>query len=420
MVGHPRQIDMDMSEGATGSQPSTGSTLPWTAIPKFTPGVTSVQEYVQKLKFLAKLWPKESLDLLAPRVALLIEGTAFHRVAQLDPQKLKTKDESGVALIVKTIGGSWGQTELEERYEFFERALYGTTQKMDESNDSFLARMEHSFGELLRRKTTLEEVQAYVLLRQCNLNSEDRKRILLEHAGRLDYDDVKKSYRLIGSKFFSEVQGGKTVAKTKVYDINYTEEPDTENLEPSETFLADDGHNEETFLEELMAQQDEDAILVMEYEQAAGELLQEDQDMATAFNSYQEARKRLSERFRNRGFFPSSFSRGKGKGSSKGKGGKSGKSGKGGSSALQARILASHCRLCGAKGHWKAECPLRNSQERSSGVSQSSTAPTSFAVATVDGEETLIDSLPMELMEIPEMPTLDVPSMEEHCFTVVS
>ena len=393
--------------GTVEHQPHPSS-LPWAAIPKFTPGVTNVQEYTQKLRFLATLWPTESLDLLAPRVALLIEGTAFHKVAELDPSKLKVKDDSGIALIVKTIGGSWGQTELEQRYEFFERALYGTTQKPDESNDSFLSRMEHNFGELLKRKTSLEEVQAYVLLRQCNLHSEDRKRILLDHAGKLDYEEVKKSFRLVGSKFFAEVQGGKT-QKTKVYDVNFTEELEVSegNDLVTETMVAEEAISEEAMVDQMCAEGDEDAILVTEYEQAAGELIQEDQDMATAFSMYQEARRRLAEKVKNRGFFPTS-----GKGKNKGKGkGPSGKSfGKGkGSGSLQSRILNSHCRLCGAKGHWKAECPMRNVGGRTttSAASTTSTAPTSYVTTTGSQIEAENHGLSLEFMNLAELPTLD-------------
>ena len=43
--------------------------------------------------------------------------------------------------------------------------------------------MEANFVELLARNTTFEEVQAYVLLRQSTLLSEDKKKILLEHGG---------------------------------------------------------------------------------------------------------------------------------------------------------------------------------------------------------------------------------------------
>ena len=55
--------------------------LPWAAIPKFTPGTTDVTEYSKKLEFLAAMWPRESLHLLAPRAALLCEGSAFKKVA---------------------------------------------------------------------------------------------------------------------------------------------------------------------------------------------------------------------------------------------------------------------------------------------------------------------------------------------------
>ena len=121
-----------------GPATSTISTtqLPWTAIPRFVPGTTNVQEYV------AAMWPAEHLDLLAPRAALLVEGSAFSTISKIDASKLKVKSLDGIKTLVKAIGGSWGATDFEERFEFFEKALYGTLQKSDESNDSFIARME--------------------------------------------------------------------------------------------------------------------------------------------------------------------------------------------------------------------------------------------------------------------------------------
>ena len=104
-----------MPDDLTAGQTST-SQLPWAAIPKFIPGSTNVQEYTQKLRFLSGLWPTEHLELLAPRAALLVEGTAFRKVSRIDPAKLKVKDTSGIALLVAAIGGAWGSTELEERY----------------------------------------------------------------------------------------------------------------------------------------------------------------------------------------------------------------------------------------------------------------------------------------------------------------
>ena len=207
--------------------PQVNFQLPWSQIPKFVPGSTNVQEYTQKLKFLAALWPREALDQLAPRAALLVEGTAFRKIARIPPEKLKVKSTDGIADIVEAIGGSWGSTELEERYEFFEKSLYGTIQRSDESHDSFLSRMEASFVELIKRNTTLEEVQAYVLLRQSTLNANDKKRILLEHGGELKYGPVVKAFRLLGSRFFSEFQTGRSSQKTKVYDVHVSETQDS-------------------------------------------------------------------------------------------------------------------------------------------------------------------------------------------------
>ena len=152
----PPKATTEPSAGAEADGSHGIPQLPWNSIPKFSPGVTNVQEYTQKLKFLAAMWPVEFLDQLAPRAALLVEGTAFRKVARLDASKLKVKSQAGIAALVEAIGGSWGATELEERYEYFEKALYGTVQRHDESHDSFLARMENNFIELLSRNTTLE------------------------------------------------------------------------------------------------------------------------------------------------------------------------------------------------------------------------------------------------------------------------
>ena len=75
-------------EATLGSSPQ----LPWSSIPKFVPGSTNVQEYVQKLKFLSAMWPEEYLSLLVSRAALLVEGTAFRKVARLGPEKLRVNN----------------------------------------------------------------------------------------------------------------------------------------------------------------------------------------------------------------------------------------------------------------------------------------------------------------------------------------
>ena len=361
--------------------------LPWASIPKFTPGVTNVQEYTQKLKFLAAMWPSESLELLAPRAALLVEGTAFRKVARLDPSKLKVANLSGIALLVEAIGGSWGSTELEERYEFFEKALYGTVQRPDESHDSYLARMENNFIELLTRNTKLEEVQAYVLLRQSTLAADDKKRILLEHEGELKYKPVVKAFRLLGSRFFNEFQSGRSTTKTKVYDVNFTEEseqPSSSGSVPEGAFAfqaaldeSGEGDLDSEFLEAMIASEDQDALLVSDFEGELEDFLQGVPGMCEAMTSYVEARAKLLEKRKSRGFWPVKGGKGK---SFKGRGRGKGKSAKDRENLL-ARIAKSRCRLCDQVGHWKAECPNRsqsNDANKSASVNLAQTPSPSF------------------------------------------
>ena len=319
------------------------------------------------MKFLSAMWPAEHLSLLAPRAALLVEGTAFRKVARLDPDKLRVNDKSGVALLVDAIGGSWGATELEERYEYFEKALYGTVQRADESHDSYLSRMESNFIELLSRGTKLEEVQAYALLRQSLLPPDDKKKVLLEHPGELKYDPVVRSFRLLGSKFFSELQGSRQNAKTKVYDVNLAEPSESdwnrshEDASSERAFVAltedHDADFDQEFLEVMIASEDQGALTVHNFEQELEEFLQEVPEMHDAMVSYLEARSKLQEKRRTRGFWPVKFSGKDGKGAYKGKGRGKGKKQR---EQLLSRIARSTCRICHKKGHWKAECPDRD------------------------------------------------------------
>lgn len=379
----PTAIETPIPEDGPGI---TMNQLPWNQIPRFIPGTTNVQEYTQKLKFLAALWPTEQLDMLAPRAALLVEGTAFRKIARIPPEKLKVKSQDGIAKLVEAIGGSWGSTELEERCEYFEKALYSTIQRSDESHDSFLSRMESSFVELVSRDTKLEELQAYVLLRQSTLPAEDKKRILLEHQGELKYDPVVKSFRLLGSKFFNEFQTGKSSQKTRVYDAHVTQTPEETEPPPhvQETHTdrayhvwEDEGDLDPEFLEILVSQEDTDAICVASFETELEEFFQETPELHDAMTTYIEARGRLLEKKKNRGFWPTKGGKGKpSKGRSKGFG-KKGRD----REQLLARIAKSRCRKCGALGHWKAECPMNvNASEKTSSSQGFSSASANVVV----------------------------------------
>ena len=367
---------MSQPDGASTSSgsPNTGTShLPWHLIPSFKPGETDVNDYTRRLEFLANLWPQEHLAQLAPRVCLLCEGTAFPKVVRLDASKLKVASVDGIKLLVQTLGGVWGQSKLETKYERFEKALYGTVQKSDELHSSYVARHEVHFEELLSMGTTLEEMRAYILIRNSGLSADDKKRIIVDCGGTLDYAKVTNSLQLLGSKFFAEVQSGgqKNTARTKTYDVFQVDEMEHEIDDPEENVLLTYDHFEEPDLDALLAEGDADALTVTQFEDALVESLQSDSDVATCLTTYLEARKRISEKVKGRGFWvPNKGQKGKSKG--KTKGGFRNKFRK----PLAQRILESTCRLCNQPGHWKAECPLRNKTNP-----QSSTA--AFAGMTV-------------------------------------
>ena len=207
--------------------------------------------------------------------------------------------------------------------------------------------------ELISRNTSLEEVQAYVLLRQSTLQADDKKRILLEHQGDLKYKPVVKAFRLLGSKFFNEFQSGKTASKTNVYDVNFTEEQDsTSNFsqvgESALAFQASvdevDGEIDGEYLEAMIANEDPDAMLVASFESELEEFMQDVPGMCEAMTTYFEARAKVLEKRKGRGFWP--IKGGKSKfGKGRGRGGK-GKSARDRENLL-ARKARSHCRNCG-------------------------------------------------------------------------
>lgn len=113
-----------------------------------------------------------------------------------------------------------------------------------------------------------------------------------------------------------DVTGQKRV-KTKVYDQAALMLEDQNDI--TETMMTDE-ITEEDFVEALIAEgEDSDAVLIADFEGTAQDLLEDDSELSMAFTAYTDARKRLSEKFRNRGFFPTSRSvsssmSGKGKG----------------------------------------------------------------------------------------------------------
>ena len=66
-------------------------------------------------------------------------------------------------------------------------------QKGDETNDSYLARHDACFEEVMAKEKgiSLEEIRAYILLRHSALAADDKKRIIVESDGVLKYGPTR-------------------------------------------------------------------------------------------------------------------------------------------------------------------------------------------------------------------------------------
>ena len=306
---------------------------------------------------------------------------------------------------------------LEQQYQDIENALYHTVQKSDESHDSFLARADVLWSKALSRKLSLSDLQAFATLRGSLLSPDEKKRVILDAdqslEGKLTVPRVREAIRVLGATFFASMTGQKVHNKTKVYDAATLHVETLEDPTMADGLVAaDENGNEDDFIEALMQEgEDEDAVLVADFEALAADTIQEDSELAQAFNAYSDARRRLSEKFRNRGFWPTSKSSHQ---KGKGYGGKSfGHRGKGGfqqqrpKKSLQDRIMQSNCRACGRKGHWKAECPYKSASQAASTTSGGTSVPTSTAI--VDD-----DALPLEFVHVPFLkPEVSCPIPEE-------
>ena len=397
--GGSAQPVLTTTQEATSSETTIPTHLS-SLVPAFNPSETDLDQYAQKVEMLTEIWPSTKLNELATRLILSSSGAAFQKL-QLQRKEILIGTTKGLQRLVEILGGHWGKVNLQRKYEVAERALFRCQQKSDESNDSFLARADILWTDLITQGMTLEELRAYVVLRGSSLSADDRKRVVIESdsagTGKLSIDKVSQAVRMLGSTFFQDFTGQKR-AKGKVYDAYALHTDEVEPEAETVYHTADEGLGEDDWLDALAAEGDEDAVLICDYEGTMQDVVQEDSELASAYNAYAEARKRLSDRFKNRGFWNGSGSSFKGKGrGQKGKG--KGNSYKGNRKSLQQRILESHCRLCGKRGHWKAECPERARQ----GTSSTTANVPTMTAETVQGEATGFEILPLEFLNLPEI-----------------
>ena len=209
-------------------------------------------------------------------------------------------------------------------------------------------------------KVGTDEFRAYILLRNSALSSENKKRLIVE--SQVHWREVVSNLKLLGSRyrFFHEVHssGKQNNPRAKTYEANafVAQEADGHDQAPDEPTYNLDSWTEEEWIESLAIEGDEGAAMIMEYESTMLDAAQDNEDLALTQSSYMDARRRLSERFKSCGFWPTSQNKGKGKGKGGDKGKRSPYTSKyaGSRKSLQQRIMESSCRICGRKGHWNA------------------------------------------------------------------
>ena len=128
-----------------------------------------------------------------------------------------------------------------------------------------------------------------------------------------------RPYSFWAHVFFGEVQTGssKIGGRTKTYDVNYVDEGEGDHDEDEQVFMAHE-MSEDAIMESFLAEGDEDALVIQQFEDAVIESLQNDPEVAVCLNSYADARRRLQDKSKGRGFWAPRPGKSKGKGKFKG------------------------------------------------------------------------------------------------------
>ena len=280
--------------GAAGSEEKKGNSL-WNLLPSYDPVQDNVKEDTDKVRFLWGICPVKDRSMLAQWLAMLCRGTAWSQEKALDPAKMTEPEGYPVQDNVK---------EDTDKVRF----LWGICPGKDRS-------MLAQWLAMLCRGTAWSQEKA------------------LDPAKMTE----PEGYRVLN-------QGD--AACKKVTPVNMVDdEPDEVNYTP------EGEQDEETLLAMLVEEGDEKAMVIQDCKDNIVQVCQESPALSMAFTAYQEASAKLKDKARIRGFWPlRQSSKGKGK-VKKGKGfGKQ-------RQTLADRNAAFHCRICGAKGHWKQECP---------------------------------------------------------------
>ena len=308
-------------EGAASSTPFVDDrqSTPWSILPSFDPATDDPREYVDNVKFLKGTCPARDRAMLAPRLAMLMKGTAWAQIK--GAAALLSDPEKGVDVLLAAVA-TWEENSELQTYDKFEDALYKLVQKGDETILNYVNRLSVAFTDL--GKVDVADMKAFILLRHSGhsaLVAKDKKKIIT--GGELTAKKVEAAMRSLSTK----VLGSQSEPKKKTYPVSFVEE------DHEEMFHAGDKEawDEETILQSLAEQGDEDAQTVSGFEDQLIDVCQESSELSLCFSAYSEAPARIRDELRARGFWPA------GKGA-KGKGRKGGGF-KGGGKPLEIALI---------------------------------------------------------------------------------
>ena len=304
---------------------------------------------------------KERADLekkqkrFAKRLIDALHGEAWTACQELlkEPEKLRVV--KGYELVFAALTTIEKETII-RKTEAFERFFDQSYRKRGQPIDSYLRDKKQAWRELrdLDESSNMsEDLQAYFLLRGCNLSRDDRRAILLanrssyngagiEQALRISFHDLHEKERFRSYEDRSPKKKGSGKGK-RSFHANAAQESWDEQWEEDEGEEYADEAYEET---EDQAWQDEG-------NQISDKGASEDDEIHEAYaamdkmrKSYRDQRKKLKDMQKSRGFFRGEFTveeRAK---------------------AIEQEKSRSRCGACGRLGHWAGDsiCPNKSSK----------------------------------------------------------
>lgn len=309
---------------------------------------------------------KEKADLLkkqkrfAKRLVDALHGEAWDACQELlrDPEKLKVA--KGYELVFKALGSIEKETII-RKTEAFESFFDQSYRRKGQSVDAYLREKKQAWRELkdLDDATSMsDDLQAYFMLRGCNLSRDDRRSILLankssydmsgiEQSLRISYHDIHEKERSRGDDRSPKKKGygkGKRYYAHVAEDDSWWEDEDWTTTEYGETEYADEVYDDAASWYDDANQLKEDEAGQEPSDQGASD----DEAIHEAYatmdrmrKSYKDQRKKLKDLQKARGFFKGEFTMEERK------------------QAIEQEKSRSRCGACGRVGHWAGDaiCP---------------------------------------------------------------